>query len=228
MILRASPDENVLMNCSRQVGKSQVAGCLAILTALLQPGSTTLIVSPSMRQSGFMFRDRVLSTYRLIGAPVEIARVTALEMQLQNGSSIISLPGSEGTIRGFSAETVIIDEAAQTSQQLFESVTPFLATRRGRLVALSTPMGPSGWFYREWANIGNTARKWRRIEIKASECCRITPAFLAEERASMGEKAFAREYECSFAEVAGAVFNMDEVNSALRHDLKPLFETPPL
>src|SRR5262245_29438076 len=44
-----------LLLCSRQSGKSQAAAGLALRTALAQPGSLTLLLSPTLRQSGELF-----------------------------------------------------------------------------------------------------------------------------------------------------------------------------
>src|SRR5262249_5417696 len=45
-----------IWNVTRQGGKSSVAALLAIHTALYVPGSLTLLVSASLRQSGELFR----------------------------------------------------------------------------------------------------------------------------------------------------------------------------
>src|SRR5262245_11976618 len=47
-----SPARRTLLLCSRQAGKSLVAAALAVLTALREPGSLTLLLSPTLRQSG--------------------------------------------------------------------------------------------------------------------------------------------------------------------------------
>ena len=44
-------DRKILLNCCRQSGKSTVAGLLACRTAIYEPGSLVLCVSPSLRQS---------------------------------------------------------------------------------------------------------------------------------------------------------------------------------
>jgi hypothetical protein len=41
----------LLLNCSRQSGKSTTTAVLAMHTALYRPGSLTLLLSPSERQS---------------------------------------------------------------------------------------------------------------------------------------------------------------------------------
>jgi hypothetical protein len=46
----------LILNCSRQSGKSTTTGTLAVHTALYQPGSLILLLSPGQRQSGELFR----------------------------------------------------------------------------------------------------------------------------------------------------------------------------
>jgi phage terminase large subunit-like protein len=52
----ASPGKRHLLNCSRQAGKSTTAAVLGLHEALYRPGSLTLLVSPSQRQSSELFR----------------------------------------------------------------------------------------------------------------------------------------------------------------------------
>jgi hypothetical protein len=47
---------------------------------------------------------------------------------------------------------------------------------------------------------------WKRIEIPAERCSRITPRWLERERAEVGEASFRREYQCSFEVVEGLVY----------------------
>jgi hypothetical protein len=53
----------ILLNCCRQAGKSTVVAALTLHTMLYQPGSLTLLVSKSLRQSSELFR-KVLDFYR--------------------------------------------------------------------------------------------------------------------------------------------------------------------
>ena len=99
MLRSASP--RLLLNCSRQSGKSTMTGILAVHTAVYDPESLVLLLSPTLRQSGELFR-KALSVYRALGRPVPPESETALSLALENGSRIVSLPGEEGTIRGYS------------------------------------------------------------------------------------------------------------------------------
>src|SRR5207244_4416310 len=118
-----------------------------------------------------------------------------LRLELANGSRIVSLPGDEATVRGFSGVALlVIDEAARVNDALYYSVRPMLAVSQGRLVSLSTPFGKRGWFHDEWFGEGD----WERVKITAEECPRIPATFLAEERRALGERWYKQEYLCSF------------------------------
>jgi hypothetical protein len=209
----------VLLLCSRQAGKSTVAAALALSTSLLRPRATVLLLSPSLRQSGELFR-KVLDLFGALGRPVPVAAESALRLELANGSRVVSLPGDEKNIRGYSGVAMlVIDEAARVPDTLYCSVRPMLAVSRGRLVALSTPYGKRGWFHDEWHGEGD----WERVCITADDCPRILPEFLADEQRAMGERWFRQEFQCSFEETCDAVFRSEDIQAALSNDVQPLF-----
>jgi hypothetical protein len=188
--------------------------------ALLSPPALVLLLSPTLRQSGELFRAHVLTQYRALGRPVPAVQESALTMQLANGSRIVSLPGEEGSVRSFSSvRLLVVDEAARVADDLYRAVRPMLAVSGGSLVALSTPFGKRGFFHDEWFGDGD----WRRVRIPASECPRITPEFLAEEEKALGARWYRQEYLCSFEDVIDAVFAYADIRAALSDDVKPLF-----
>jgi hypothetical protein len=209
----------MLLLCSRQAGKSTTAAALALKTALLEPGSLTLLLSPVQRQSSELFR-KVLDLYRALDRPVPIVVESALRLELASGSRIVALPGVEETIRGFSSvRLVIIDEASRVPDPLYFSVRPMLAVSHGRLIALSTPFGQRGWFYEEWEH----GEGWERTRITALQCPRISQDFLREEERVLGPRWFAQEYFCSFEESSDAVFGADDIRRAMDDTEEPLF-----
>ena len=219
-LLRSSALRTLLL-CTRQAGKSTATAALAVVTALLKAPALILLLSPTLRQSGELFRQKVLPLWRAMGCPYQQARPTALELVLSNGSRIVSLPENEEGIRGFSSVALlIIDEASRVSDELYRAVRPMLAVSRGRMIAVSTPFGQRGWFFDEWVSSNN----WQRIKVTADQCPRITPEFLAEERKTLGERWFVQEYYCEFTESLGAVFNAADIQQALTDDdVEPLY-----
>jgi hypothetical protein len=205
----ASP--RLLLNCSRQSGKSTVAGALAIHTAIYEPGSLILLLSPTLRQSQELFR-KSLDVYRAIDRPVSPQAESALRLELDNGSRIVSLPGKEGSIRGYSGvRLLLIDEAARVPNDLYVSVRPMLAVSGGRLVTMSTPFGTRGWWYDAWQHGGD---EWERIRVPADQCPRISPAFLAEESRTLGEFWYRQEYFCEFLDAENQAFRREDIDRA--------------
>lgn len=211
----------LILNCSRQAGKSSTTSVLAVHTALYQPDSLVLLTSPSLRQSSELFRA-CLRVYRAAGQPVPSEAESALRLELANGSRIVSLPGSEGTIRGYSAvRLLVLDEAARIPDDLVAAVRPMLAVSGGRLVALSTPWGKRGWFYRTWLD----GEGWQRVKVMAYQCPRIPREFLEAERAALTDLEFRSEYLCEFVAVEGAIFSAEEIAAATVGDsLQPLLQ----
>ena len=105
-LLRERPKRALLL-CSRQSGKTEVAMHLGLWTALFEPGSLVLIVSPSQRQSQEVFRRLLIAYGKLADVP-KLAQESALRAELDNGSRIIALPGSEKTTRGYAAARMVI------------------------------------------------------------------------------------------------------------------------
>jgi hypothetical protein len=217
-LLRSSSDR-VLLNCCRQSGKSTMTAIVVLHRALYHPGSLILCLAPALRQSQELF-GKVLDFYRNLGRPVSPAVERKLSLELENGSRIVTLPGSEKTIRGFSGTSLLVlDEAARVEDELYFAVRPMLAVSGGALMMLSTPYGKRGVFYEEWTG----GHGWERYEVPASQCPRISEEFLEEERASLPPFIFRQEYECSFEETEDQVFSADLVDRAVSEDVEPLF-----
>jgi hypothetical protein len=218
--LMRSTADRVLMLCSRQSGKTTTASFIALSTAIYtRPGGLVIVVSPSQRQSGEIFRTIMVHHSQLKGVP-ELKAVSALRAEMANGSRILALPGTEKTVRGYAAPALIlIDEAARVEDDLLQAVRPMLATSKGRLIALTTPAGKRGWFYESWIGDGN----WHRIKVPASECPRISKGFLAEELRELGASRFSEEYNLEFIDADSAAFPSEIIANAFTDAVRPLW-----
>jgi len=213
-----SEAQRLLLNCSRQSGKSTSTAALALHEALYHPPALILLLSPSLRQSQELFR-KVLDVYRMIDATVPSEQESALRLELQNGSRIVSLPGKEGTVRGYSGvRLLVVDEAARVLDSLYYSVRPMLAVSGGRLVCLSTPFGQRGFFYEAWTG----GEDWARIKLTADQCPRIPPEFLAEEQRTLGSFWFRQEYGCEFLATEDSLLDPAQVDRAFSTEVEPL------
>ena len=93
------------------------------------------MVSPSLRQSSSELFRKFLDYLALLPDIPARNENTKLSIKLDNNSRVVSLPGTEATIRGFSSVSLlIIDEGARVIDDLYLSVKPMLAISRGRLL----------------------------------------------------------------------------------------------
>jgi len=218
-VLRSGAKRTLLL-CSRQSGKSTTTAVLALHRAVYRANSLILLVSPSLRQSSELFKK---VTTLLRGVEPAPARVedNRLSLELANGSRVVSLPGTEQTIRGYSgASLIVVDEAARVDDSLVAAVRPMLATSDGDLVLLSTPWGARGHFWDAWEHGGAV---WERTRVTAHDCPRISERFLAGERAAMGDLVYRSEYLVEFVDTEDNVFSSEHVAAAIDADLAPLW-----
>lgn len=215
-LLRSRSKRHLLL-CSRQTGKSTTCAVLALHMAFYQPRSLALLISRSHDQSKELFK-RVLQLYEhLPGAPPRTDD-SKLKMELGNGSRILSLPNNESTVRGYSADLVILDEASRVDDELVAAIMPMLAVTNGRFVALTTPYGSRGWFYEAWCS-----GDWERTKILATECPRITPEFLDEQRELLGEWRYRQEFLCEFVDTEEQFFSSAVIEAAMSREVAPLW-----
>lgn len=224
--------ENIILNCSRQSGKSDTGAHKAAYTASTKDNALVLLISPSLRQSSELFR-KVRDVFDRLTTHVELEEDNKLSLQIKhNRSRIVSLPANEATIRGFSAvDLVIIDEASRCSDALYNTLRPMLAISKGQLIVMSTPFGQQGFFYEEWQRsraMSQRIKPWVSIKITADMCPRIGADFLAEEREALGEWWYKQEYQGAFVETMGQLFTEASIQAALSDDGEPLFDEDPL
>jgi len=215
-----SERQRIILLCSRQSGKSTVTSILAARQAVAVPRSLVLLLAPALRQSQELFR-KVHTFYAALGEAVPSVVENALSLELANGSRIVCLPGSERTVRGFSAPDLVIeDESARVPDDLHHAIRPMLAVSRGKLVLLSSAFGKRGHFFETWEHGGPA---WLRVKVTAHDVPRIDPAWLEAERAAIGDWWFDQEYLCEFKDAVDSYFRGEDIAAMASPDVRPLF-----
>jgi hypothetical protein len=213
-----SHEKRVILNCSRQWGKSTVTAAKALYVASSRPDCLVLVASPSRRQSAEWMRK----AKRMLAHTGVVPRGDGdneVSLGLSNGSRIVGLPGVPDTTRGFSsASMLVIDEAARVSDELYHSLRSTIAVTDGDIWMISTPRGKSGFFYETW-EFGGT--EWCRVRGPATECPQIPAAFLDEQRRVMTGDTFRQEHMCEFVGRGAGVFDRELLERVLDPGLAP-------
>jgi len=200
-----------------------MTAAIALHKALYTEGSLVLIVAPAERQA-LEFFAKVSAGYRRLSGEaftVPSASDRKLGIALRNGSRIESLPGSERTIRGFSApDLIVVDEASRIDDALFVALMPMLTVSRngGRLLMLSTPYGKRGIFWRLWSGEDSEASAglWHKVLVPVTEVPRVPKEAVEQARHTLSPLDFAQEYECAFIASNAAVFDPDDIERAFQ------------
>jgi hypothetical protein len=207
-----------ILNCTRQWGKSTVLAAKAVHRVWTRPKALVLVASPGKRQSRIFLRKAAEFLARL-GVRRRSDGDNEASLALPNGSRIVGLPGTEATIRGFSAASmVLIDEAAMVKDDLYEALQPMLAVSGGDLWLLSTPRGCSGFFYEAWHEEG----EWEKHTATALDAAWIRREVVETHRRSMPNWRFRQEYFCEFAQNDDSLFDRDTVMRAVREEEETL------
>ena len=209
--------KRVILCCSRQWGKSTVTAAVALHRALTTRDSLILVLAPCERQSGLLV-TKIHQFAKKAGIATRRDGLNKASVVIpESGSTVIGLPGREQYLRGYSAVSLlIIDEAARVDDELYTAMRPMLAVSDGDVWMMSTPFGRRGFFWRVWDH--GEGETWLRLRVPATECPRISAAFLARERMAQGERKFRQEYLCEFVQPDDALFNEEVLRSLVMKD----------
>ena len=236
----------VHINGARQSGKSTVtAGVPAYVSKTER--ALSLIYAPSDDQSKDDI-ERVKDFIRRDVSYPQLVLDSIEHIKLPNGSYVRAHTSTAKTKRGKSMPRVIVfDEAAYIDDVLYKTVRPMLTENpRCVVIALSTPNGRDGWFYR-----ASESERWLRIVVKApwdlNEYRELIPAepekqfrkrmaekgihgfysprhrdkdFMLEELEEHGERWFRQEYLCEYVEPEDVVFDYDQIDRMFGNPIK--------
>ena len=218
-----SPHRRIIINCHRQWGKSTICSAICFHRALYYPRSLCLLIAPSLRQSGEDFR-KVLDCLDSITPRPILQEETRLTLKVDNGSRIIALPGGNDgrTVRGYSRpDIILVDEASQTSDDLFHSLLPMTSrSPNSRIILASTPFGCRGIFHHLWTEGGE---EWHKIKVTAADNPRLDQTLLAEIRRSMEPWRYAQEFMGEFNQSQNGIFSDQTIEQMFSGDAEPLW-----
>ncbi len=187
---------NIVLRSGRQVGKSTVISQKASHFALDNEKNVVLVIAAVERQAYYIFM--MIINYLKDNFPDKIkGNPTMTFLELENGSMIRCLPaGDTGySIRGYTVNMLIADEAAFINDLVWQAVTPMLATTKGTQILLSTPFGKDNYFARCFKD-----DNFKKFHVSSEDCERIDENFLKNEKKRMTKLQYAQEYLGQFVD----------------------------
>jgi hypothetical protein len=188
--LRAPRGASIAVLTARQVGKTTAAAWAIAHFMVYSAGSLSVVACPAQRQSAEAVR-RVRGCLCQLGITLKVDNVYGLE--LQNGSRVQALPGTDDSIRGLTVDGwIVADEAARLSEDLIAALRPMRIRRpQARFAMLSTAWSRTDPFWTIWSN---TDPSWMKLKATSDLCGLYTADQLEQERRALGEAGFNREF----------------------------------
>ena len=189
---------------SRQAGKSWALAFIAVEKCLLKKNGLSLCVSTGSRAAQELIKKcqqfaeavKIMSHGQIDYVP------SADAVKFSNGSRVISLPsGNPTALRGWSAQAILIDEAAfiERPDDVFAAIAPTLTRDPdSELIVASTPAGKHGFFWNLWNSADDSWHVQRTtIHDAIRDGMKVDLQQLKE--LCPDPDVFAQEYECTFA-----------------------------
>jgi len=199
----------------RQVGKSRTCAWAGLAYAMTHPSTLTLITAPSLRQSSNLFKV-VRSEMSQSGYSDDawgVDRDTQTIIELDNDSEIVCLPvGNDGSkIRGYTADMIIVDEAAFVDDFIFEdTLRPMTFATGGDILLASTPFGTSGFFYDAYIS-----EDWHTTHAQTSDSPLVSQADLEEYKEGKTQTQIKREVLGEFVSGDDRFFDPEDIRPVL-------------
>lgn len=225
--------KRVIMNTSRQIGKTTMMTIFALWLALFKSDQHIVIIANNNNTALAIFEKIRLAYLELPGwlkEPVE--EFNKMSLKLTNGSKIVTSPTTDNAIRGQTVSCLILDEFAFVDPGIAEAfwtaVTPTLITNPdAKLFVSSTPNGVGNKFHQLvmdaddpdndfvvekviWSDVPGRDEEWKRKVIKTDLGGDVDK--------------FEQEYECRFLGTSNSPFQIS-VFEHIEMDIKTPIRT---
>jgi hypothetical protein len=218
----------LILCCARQWGKTTIVAIKALHTAIFNPGTEIVVISQSLKQASILL-NKVCQSAAILGFPRKRVLGHENSLHLPNGSKIFGVANSEKSSRGYTANIVIVDEAALIEDDVIGAASPTLSRTNGKLWLLSTPNGQKGLFYHVWHDKALT--DWFKVKATIEDSSYATPEFIAEQK-SLFPLNFRQEFYCEFLPAKGSLLSRERIEQMIDPTIKHipfqrLYKEPP-
>jgi hypothetical protein len=198
-----------IVSTGRQYGKSLLAMNAMLYWLLNNNKSKGCWISPIYKQCKKVFDELA----EITGPVIKSSNKADLIIEFVNGSSLQFLSAdSPDSIRGFSFNYMVVDEAAFIQQSAFEqAILPTLTAIGKKCLLISTPKGKN-WFYNWFLKGTNGDTDFVSFKGISEDNPFADASFIVECKKSMPASVFAQEFLAEFTDDGNDVFtNLDNV-----------------
>lgn len=199
---------------TRQAGKSWSLSFIAVQKALSRHNGLSLCISTGARAANELIKkcERMAYAVQTLSGGRIGYTASADQIRFVNGSRVISLPsGNPAGLRGYTAQCVLIDEAAYIDNpyEVYAAIVPTLTRdKEAELIVASTPAGKHGLFWDLWNQDG-----WYKQETTIQDAVKdgLDVDVNALRAAVIDPEVWDMEYMCRFADTFSEFIDLDSL-----------------
>ena len=216
-------DRTVILK-SRQLGITTLCAAYSLWLMLFQKDQSILALAPTQEKARNIV-DKVRFAYAELPSWLKVAAQedNKLSLILTNGSKIKAASGASESSRGYTANVLILDEAAfiENADELWGSAQQTLATG-GRAIVLSTPNGMDKWFYQLWTASENQDNNFIPIKLPWHVHPNRNLKWREDQDKELGKKMAAQECDCNFLNSGDIYFDSEDIQYYTDNILDPI------
>lgn len=200
----------------RQMGKSQTVAAYVLWYTLFNNNKLVAILANKADAA-----MEILSRYQIMYENIPIWMQQGIktwnkgDVELENGSKVLTAATSSAGIRGKSVNLLYVDEAAiipnNIAEQFFTSVYPVVsAGETTKIILTSTPLGYNH-FWKFWNEAENGTNGFTPLRVEYWEHPKRNEKWAAEQKALLGEIKYNQEVLCQFLGSTNTLISADVI-----------------
>ena len=191
------------VSTGRQFGKSLLGQNLLLYWLLQKPNQKGAWLSPVYSQCRKIFSELMDASTAII----QSSNKAELTFKFVNGSTLQFLSTERpDSVRGYSFNYMILDEAAYVNERGFETaILPTLTAIGKKCLIISTPKSKN-WFYKYYLKGVNENSEYISFRGKSTDNPYVNETFINEQRLSLPDDIFRQEYLAEFTDAGSEVF----------------------
>ena len=218
---------NIILK-ARQLGISTITAAYVVWLMMFHRDKNILVMATKFSTAGNLVK-KVKAIIKHLPGWMQIAKVTVdnrTSFELSNGSQIKASSTSGDAGRAEALSLLVIDEAAHVDglDDLWTGLYPTISTG-GRCIALSTPNGVGGWFFKTYVDSEAKRNDFHPTKLMWDTHPDRDQAWFEKETKNMSIRQVAQELECNFNTSGETVLHPDDLGFIESNIREPKYRT---
>lgn len=218
--------DRIIILKSRQLGITTLTAAYALWLMIFKKDQSILALAPTQEKAKNIV-DKVRFAYWELPSWLKVGALedNKLSLILNNGSKIKAASGASDSARGYTANVLILDEAAfiENAEDLWGSAQQTLATG-GRAILLSTPNGMDGFFHKYWSDSEVGENNFIPVKLRWDVHPDRSQKWRDDQDKELGKRMASQECDCDFLSSGDTYFDSEDLDYYSEHVEEP-FET---